>query len=162
MKTKAYVGYIFAILSGLVMVASAFLSLNITYIAKEHTQGESLFKVITNLSAADASSKVVAILYLVALGFAVGLIVYSLVVLFLTLSGKKPRINLLILRILSCVAFAMTIAMFIYLGVVLSLKETPYYNFVGIGPAMAVIGSLFLILSLFLVKKPAMDTNNNK
>ena len=160
MKSKTYLGYIFAILSGLLIIGSAFLSLNITYIANEHTQGNSLFNIFMNLGSADLSMKIVAILYIAAIAFALVLIVYSLVALILTTSGKKPRASLITLRILSCVAFAMTIAMFVYLGVALSLRETPFYNFVGIGPAVAVLGSLFMILSLFMVKKPLKAARN--
>lgn len=153
MKSKYFLGYIFAIVCGLMVIGSAFLSLNITYIAKTHTQEAALFNVVMNFASADLNTKIVAILYLAAILFSLVLIVYSMIMFIATLRGKTLKVNLLVIRILSCIAFSMTIAMFVYLGVVLSLRSTPYYNFIGIGPALAVIGSLLMVLSLFMVKK---------
>jgi len=155
MGKKNYLGYIIAILSGLAVIGSAFLSLTMTSSLGKLTQGNSLFNEVLDFSTLDDGVKISAILYLVAVLFSFVEIVYAIVGLIFAKKGKRLRVNVTIQRIFGCVVFIFTISMFVFLGVYLSTLSNDYYNFNGIGTFVAVLASLLLVQAEFSLRKSA-------
>ncbi len=156
MKKNSYIGYTISLISGLVIIASAFLSLVMTSSAGTLSQGQSLFEYIMNFSGGyESMFSVSLVFYIIAIVLALVEIVCAVVGLILTARSKESRVFLLIERIISLVAFVCIIISFILLGIHLLSIEAEYSNFTGLGIVLGILGSLLLIEGMFLVRKPA-------
>lgn len=156
MKKNSYIGYSISLISGIMIIASAFLSLVMTSSAGTLSQGKSLFDYIMNFSGGyEAMLSASIVFYIIAIVLAVVEIVCAVVGLIMTAKSKESRTFLLIERIISLVAFVCIIISFVLLGVHLLSIEAEYFNFTGLGIVLGILGSLLLIEGIFFVRKPA-------
>ncbi len=152
MKKNCYIGYAISLVSGLIIIASAFLSLTMKSETGNLVQGESLFNLILS---GQISTAVVFYMIGIILGFA--MIVLAVIGLIFTAKDKYFKILLLIERIMSLVAFVCIMISFIIIGMDLLAIESTAYNFTGFGIVLAILGVLLLIEGVFLVRKPLPD-----
>ena len=153
MGKKHYLGYFVAIISGLAIIGSAFLSLTMISSLGQLSQGGSLFSEILDFSTADMGKKVAMIFYLVAVLFAFVEIVYAIVGLIFAKLGKQFRVNVTIQRIFGLLVFLLIVVMFVVLGTYLSVVEKEYYQYNGLGTLVAILASLLLVQGEFSVRK---------
>ncbi len=162
MKKNCYIGYAISIVSGLIIIASAFLSLTMTSETGMLIQGESLFNILINgIAPATQTMSVAIVFYCVGIALALVEIICGVVGLILTATDKHSGIYLLIERIVSLVAFLAVIISFILIGVDLLAIESTAYNFTGFGIVLAILGTLLLIEGIFFVRKPKVEESNS-
>lgn len=161
MKKNCYIGYAISIVSGLIVIASAFLSLTMTSETGNLIQGESLFNILINgITPASQTMSIAIIFYIVAIALAFVEIVCGVIGLILTSMDKHSGIYLWIERIVSLVAFLAVIISFILIGMDLLAIESTAYNFTGFGIVLAILGALLLIEGIFFVRKPKTESSD--
>jgi len=162
MKKNSYIGYSIALVSGLIVIASAFLSLIMTSSVGVLSQGDSLFTYLMNSTGSyDPTFNAALVLYVGAIALALVLVVCSVVGLIMTSMTKHSKIFLLIQRIASLLSFVLIIISFILLGVHLLSIEAEYFNFTGLGIVAGILGSLLVIEGVFLVRNPLREKNSD-
>lgn len=162
MKKNCYIGYAISIISGLIIIASAFLSLTMTSETGNLIQGESLFNIlIGGITPATQTMSVAIVFYVIGIALALVEIICGVVGLILTAKDKHSGIYLLIERIVSLLAFLCVIISFILIGVDLLAIESTAYNFTGFGIVLAILGALLLIEGIFFVRKPKSDGSSS-
>lgn len=161
MKKNCYIGYAISIVSGLIVIASAFLSLTMTSETGNLVQGESLFNILINgIMPASQTMSVAIVFYIIAISLAFVEVVCGVVGLILTSMDKHSGIYLLIERFISLLAFLAVIISFIMIGVDLLAIESTAYNFTGFGIVLAILGVLLLIEGIFFVRKPKTESSD--
>ena len=161
MKKNCYIGYAISIVSGLIIIASAFLSLTMTSETGHLIQGESLFNILLGgITPASQTMSIAIVFYVIGIALALVEIVCGVVGLILTANNKHSGIYLLIERIVSLVAVLAVIISFIMIGVDLLAIESTAYNFTGFGIVLAILGALLLIEGIFLVRKPKAEEDS--
>jgi len=162
MKKNCFIGYGISIASGLIILASAFLSLTMTSDLGNLVQGESLFNIlIKGITPATQTMSIAIVFYCIGIALAFVEIVCGVVGLILTAKNKHSGIYLLIERIVSLVAFLVVIIAFILIGVDLLAIESTAYNFTGFGIVLAILGTLLLIEGIFFVRKPKVEEKDS-
>lgn len=157
MKKNSVIGYILAIVSGLILVGSAFLSLTMISLTGNLEQQNSLFDYFFGGAEHTGTMSVVVILYAIGIILAVLCLLCAVVGLIFALKSKFPKTLLLIVRILSLCAFVAVIIGLVLLGVYLATISAIYSNFIGLGIMLAVLGSLLLIEGTFLVRVKTVE-----
>ena len=162
MKKNCFIGYGISIVSGLIIIASAFLSLTMTSEVGSLVQGESLFNILMNgIVPATQTMSIAIVFYCVGIALALVEIICGVVGIILTANDKHSGVYLLIERIVSLVAFLAVIISFILIGVDLLAIESTAYNFTGFGIVLAILGTLLLIEGIFLVRNPAREKKSD-
>ena len=162
MKKNSYIGYTLSLISGLVVIASAFLSLIMTSSVGVLSQGDSLFNYLINSTGSyDPTFNAALVLYVGAIALALILVICSVIGLIMTSMTKHSKIFLLIQRVVSLLAFVFIIISFILLGLHLLSIEAEYFNFTGLGIVVGILGSLLLVEGIFLVRNPARERKSD-
>ena len=158
MKKNCYIGYAISLVSGLIIIASAFLSLTMTSSTGNLIQGESLFNIMLNsFGTLTQTMNVAIVFYVIAIALAFVEIVCAVIGIIFTAKDKYFKVFLLIERIISLLAFLCVMISFILIGIDLLAIESTAYNFTGFGIVLAILGALLLIEGIFLVRKPLPD-----
>ena len=161
MKKSCILGYSISILGGILMIASAFLSLTMTSFAGVLTQGDSLFVYLTSGLAGYSSLFSTAIVfYSIAIVLSVVAIICSVILLVMSIINKYNVIFLLILRILTLFVFMSILIALMLLGFYVSTIEAELFNFIGIGISVAVLASLLIVMGTFFAR--AKQKTNDK
>lgn len=160
MKKNSFIGYSIAIVSGLIMIASAFLSLTMVSETGSLVQGQSLFEALKNLGSIDSTLYTVSIImYLIGVGFACVELICGIIGMIMSANDKYSKVLLLIERVISVLAFLCVVISLCVLGGYLAGIEATGYNFTGFGILLAVLGSLLLVDGFFIVRTKKIEKN---
>jgi len=158
MKKNSYIGYSISLISGLIIIASAFLPLTMTSLTGNITQGASVYDILFNsFNALTQTMSVAVVLFAIAIVLAVVEVICAIIGLIVTAKNKYFKAFLIVERVIGLLAFLCAIISFILLGIDLLAIESISYNFVGFGIVTAILGTLLLIEGIFLVRKPLPD-----
>lgn len=158
MKKNSFIGYSIAIVSGIIMIASAFLSLTMISETGSLEQGQSLFEALKNLSSGYSTLYLVSvIMYLIGVVFAVIELICGIVGIIMTANNKYSKVFLIIERVISVLAFLCIVISLCVLGAYLAEIEATGYNFTGFGILLAVLGSLLLVDGFFIVRTKKVE-----
>lgn len=151
MKKNSFIGYSIAIISGILLVCSALLSLTMTSSSGEIIQGSPLFSYLT-ITVGNQMLSLSIVFYIISIAFGLVNIICAIIGLIFTAKGTSSKVFLLVQRIVSLLSFLSIIISFIFLGIYLSRIESTEYNFMGFGILVAILATLLSIGGIFLVR----------